>query len=57
MTVGAAVVLAVLPPDRRVGSVHVLDVETEADVNSFGEDALLVTLTLAPAAGRDVGAG
>lgn len=51
MTVDAADVLSLLPPDRTVGEVRVIDVSTADDFDSQGEEALRIILTLAVPAG------
>ncbi len=52
MSVDTSDVAALLPADRRVGDVTVVDLSVGDDVDGDGEDVLVVTLTLAPPSGE-----
>jgi hypothetical protein len=47
MSVDAADVLSLLPPDQTVGSVRVVGVDTADDFDSQGDEAIRIILTLA----------
>ncbi|MDN5861544.1 MAG: hypothetical protein L0H84_23325 [Pseudonocardia sp.] len=52
MSVDASDVLAVLPPDHRVGEIEVLDVRTDTDIDDEGRDVVRVFLTLSSPRGE-----
>lgn len=52
MSVDMSDVAALLPADRRVGDVTIVDLSVGDDVDGDGDDVVVVTLTLAPPAGE-----